>query len=363
LYEQHPNNINKAINMNQLGQRLADLLTWGKKIEHPKWPHDKRVAWKRLVYAGLSVPQSTFYRWLQDRHISYVPRGAARDGLARAKLLVPTTDDQWQIAEEPFLAFARAAFGRVAQDYVVEAGGDACDLTHPVYIAQKQLLAEAGFVSSDLPQPLRTNKRRAKALMRGILNLGLLSQVNDPSRWLPFGNPASSYYWLHRFGLHRHELRARLGMAANWATKVRDRVDIYNHDHMRWLYYIEELDFARYYKDHRDSEEQIRWVMVHTMAKLIHFPIDDWVGERERFEKVMARTKKHALSLLEHAAWAEISPAELAYWIDKPEQAAKLYRGYPIPEGAEDEPSWYAWVDREIAREEERGAQAQRASQ
>jgi hypothetical protein len=299
--------------MNQLGKRLADLLVWGQRAGNPKWPHHKRVAWRRLVYAGLSIRQSTFYHWLQNQHISYIPRGSARDALAKAELLIVNADGQWAIDEDGFIAFARTAFDRVAQDYVIAEGGDPFDLNHPVYVAQRQMLARAGFVQSDLPRNLPI-KRHPKAAMRGTLNLGTRLEVNNPLRWLPFGNPASSYYWLHRFGTKRHELRAYLGMAADWATQTRDRIDITNSDHIRWLYY-ELKGFESFYQ--HATEDQIRWVMVKVMADKLFVAIDDWPTERERFAKMMARVKEHALSLLEDHAWAEMSPAKLAYWLEE----------------------------------------------
>lgn len=303
--------------MNQLGQRLVDLLTWGVRTENPKWPRDKRIAWRRLVYAGLTVPQSTFYRWLQDHHVPYEPRGVARNALGRAKLLVMNpNDDRWSIDEEAFIAFAHAAFGRVAQDYVVVEGGDPCDLNHPVYVAQRQMLARAGFIQSDLPPSARPRKRHAKALVRGVFNLGTRLEVNAQARWLPFANPASSYYWLHRFKIKRHELRANLGMAAKWATQTRDWIDIANPDHIRWLYDLQGFEaFCR-----QANEEQIRWLMVKVMADKLLIGIDDWPTERERFDRAMARVKEHALQLLESSAWAEMAPAKLAAWLEEPEE-------------------------------------------
>lgn len=131
-----------------------------------------------------------------------------------------------------------------------------------------------------------SQRQRKSLYAHGAVPLDTVAQLDDDTRWLPFGNGPSSYYWLWRFKRSKEELRKALKMSKRWEAATRHRIDIANGRHIPWVHSEIFLN--------NDNEEAARWRIVRSIAgKIGYEPQQSWQAERDAFDKVMGRIRTY----------------------------------------------------------------------
>lgn len=176
--------------------------------------------------------------------------------------------------------FAHIMVNDVAGWYAFKDEAERLDGIAKSYRRRKANIARADLRRAAGP-PAPQLRQRKGYYAYGSVPLDTLAQINDDTRWLPFANGPSSYYWLWRFKRSKGDLRKALRMDTHWEAATRHRIDVTNARHIPEVY-------GEIFEHCHNDEEAARWQLVYSIAKAVGYtPQQNWQVEQERFAEAM----------------------------------------------------------------------------